>query len=109
MEAALERIELKLDLKADLVRVTELENRHSALDQRLRGVLDGTIQLAHLAEYVRRFEKLEVVVDRLEDEESNRQAVIESAKRVADEKYSRLAWVVAAVTIINMVVNFIPA
>lgn len=108
MEAALERIELKLDLKADLSRVTELEQRHVTLDNKLSGLIDGTIQPPRATEYVRRFEKMAESVDRLEDDESNRQAVLESAKRTADEKYIRLAWVVGLTTIANFVVNFIP-
>jgi len=108
MEAALERIELKLDLKADLSRVTELEARHVSLDNKLSGLIDGTIQPPRSAEYLRRFEKMEATVDRLEDDESNRQAVLEAAKRTADEKYTRLAWVVGIVTILNLVANFAP-
>lgn len=108
MEAALERIELKLDLKADLSRVTELEARHVALDNKLSGLLDGTIQPPRSAEYLRRFERMEETVDRMDDAESNRQAVIDAAKRSSDEKYSRLAWVVGIATILNLLANFIP-
>lgn len=108
MEAALERIELKLDLKADLSRVTELESRHVALDHKLSGLIDGTIQPLRSAEYLRRFEQMESAVDKLEDDESNRQAVLEAAKRTADEKYTRLAWVVGIATIGNLIANFVP-
>ncbi len=141
MEAALDRIELKLDLKADASRVVELESKLTSLDHDLDSVLNGTrvsprismaierlteLEKAHhalvrqlddltsgratsplSAMYLERFSGMEKSVERLEESESNRAAILASAKEKADAQIMRLSIVVGAATIGNMIFSFI--
>lgn len=108
MEAALDRIESKLDLKADVSLVAALEARMVLFETKLTGLLTGTNLSPRSEAFIARFEKLEKVVDKMEDDEEIRKGILESAKKTADEKYDRLMWIVGLVTIINLLVNIFP-
>lgn len=102
MEAALERIELKLDLKADTTRVVELEAKHNALAESLRRMASGesTTPLSQL--YLQRFTEMEKSIEILEQKDSNREAVLATAKSSADSRFALLAWAVGLGTLFNI-------
>lgn len=103
MEAALDRIELKLDLKADVARVSELETRHVALEKLFNDMATGKVVSPLSALYLERFNQMERTIERMEGEDSNRAAVLASAKAKADDRYSRLTVAVGGATLVNMV------
>lgn len=108
MEAALDRIELKLDLKADTSRVVELEVKQQALEQLIADMASGKHISPLSAMYLERFNQMEKSIEKMETEDSNRAAVLLAAKEVADSRYIRLSWVVGGATIFNILVNLIP-
>lgn len=107
MEAALDRIELKLDLKADVALVQALELRLAQSEQRIADMYSGAAMSPRGVELLNRFENLERTVDSLEDESKTREAIVRTAREDSDRKYDRLMWVVGIVTLANMLVNFL--
>lgn len=104
MEAALDRIELKLDLKADVARVSELEGRHVALERMVSDMATGRTVSPLSALYLDRFKKMEETIDKMADEDSNRAAVLTAAKAKADDRYSRLMVAVGVGTLVNLLI-----
>jgi hypothetical protein len=107
MEASLDRIELKLDLKADNSKVLELEAKHNALEDQLRRMVTGETTSPMGQLYLKRFTDMEQSIEHIESREVARQAVVESTKVNADSRYSTLLWVVGISVILNFVFTFV--
>jgi hypothetical protein len=102
MEAALDRIELKLDLKADMTRVVELEARHAALELSISRMVSGetTSPLGQL--YLQRFNEMESSIEDLKTKDQNREAVALAVKSDADRRYGTLLWIVGVASLFNV-------
>ncbi len=107
MEAALDRIELKLDLKADSTRVAALEAKHNALERQFSDMASGKTTTPLGTMYLERFSNMEKSVERLEDNESNRAAVLLAAKDKADAQATRLAMFVGLAVFGNVVFTIV--
>jgi hypothetical protein len=55
--------------------------------------------------YLDQFKALQRSVELMEDEDRGRAAVLEAAKDRADDRYTRLAWVVGVVSVLSMLVS----
>lgn len=109
MEAALDRIELKLDLKADVTLVQALELRLASTEALITGLHTGTVSSPRAEALIARFENLEKVVDKMEDQDEVAAGVLKAAKESADKKYDRLMWIVGIVTLANLLINIVPS
>ena len=103
MEAALDRIESKLDLKADLVRVSALEAELASFKSNINDLVSGRTMSAQSQEYLKRFVSMEEAIDTLNNEWSNRKAVAEAVERAGDARYRSLMWLVGLATVFNFV------
>lgn len=101
MEAALERIEQKLDAKADLVRLEALE-RHIT-DLETGRVVSPTTQVL-----MGQFQTALQDIDNLKRDQDIKDASLaaekEAIKTIADTRYSSLKTLVAVATVINGVI-----
>ena len=104
MEAALDRIEHKLDLKADAARVEALEIVVDGLQKNFNDALSGRTISPQAQDYIRRFAEMERSIDQLEQSDSNKVAVAQAIKDTADVRYRSLLWVVGIVSVLNMAV-----
>lgn len=102
MEAALTRIEEKLDLKADAARVSALESIVDALDKHLTDFTTGRVITPTGAEYLKRFNEMEQNIEVLQLSDSNKNAVAQAIKDTADVRYRTLLWLVGIATILNL-------
>ena len=102
MEAALDRIELKLDLKADASRVTELEVKHVALERYIQDMVSGQVQSPLGQLYMQRFTEMEKSIESLEEADSNKQAVADAVKEAAESRYKTLTWAVGIAMLVNV-------
>lgn len=109
MEAALDRIERKLDLKADTARVEALESVVDALEKHLTDFTTGRVITPTGAEYLRRFNEMEKGLEVLEQSDSNRTAVAQAIKATADSRYRGLLWVVGIATVFNILFSLASA
>ena len=132
MEAALNRIEDKLDSKAETARVEALEVTVDNLEARMNDYATGRITTPNTQEYLRRFQAMEQAltdlqrhgspeaqeavtavarlgsrIEALELSESNRGAIASALKETADVRYRTLMWVVGLVSILNVIVALI--
>jgi hypothetical protein len=105
MEAALDRIELKLDLKADNTRVMELEAKHNALEDQIRRMVNGETTSPIGQMYLQRFTDMEASIEAIEVRESNRQAILDATKQSADSRYSTLLWIVGISIVVNAIIT----
>lgn len=101
MEAALERIEQKLDAKADLVRLEALE-RHIT-DLETGRVVSPTTQVL-----MGQFQQALQDIDNLKRDQDIKEASLaaekEAIKTIADTRYGSLKTLVAVATVINGVI-----
>jgi hypothetical protein len=104
MEAALDRIEHKLDLKADTARVEALEIVVDGLQKNFNDALSGRTISPQAQDYIRRFAEMERSIDQLEQSDSNKVAVAQAIKDTADVRYRSLLWVVGIVSLLNMAI-----
>lgn len=129
MEAALDRIEHKLDLKADTARVEALEHVVEAVERTVSDALSGRTMTAQGQEYLRRFTEMErslaqlertgsshaaealslarqneSEIEKLQLADSNRHAVAQALEDKADTRYRALLWIVGIATIVNLLV-----
>lgn len=105
MEAALDRIELKLDLKADQTALAGLEAKHNALETLISDMSTGKIVTPLSAMYLEQFNSLKKSVEAMEDEDRGRAAVLAAAKGSSDQRFNRLAWAVGIMSVISMLVS----
>lgn len=103
MEAALDRIESKLDLKADLVRLEALETKQKLFEDHVNDLISGRTMSAQSQEYLRRFTGMEEAIDKLNSEWSNRVAVAQAVEKAGDARYRSLMWLVGLATLFNFV------
>lgn len=105
MEAALERIENKLDLKADVVRVVAVEARMTTLEQMITDAMTGKTTSALSQLYLTKFGEMEKAIEALERKDVSREAVLEVAKDRVDSRFRFLAAVFGAASAISMVIS----
>ena len=103
----MDRIEMKLDLKADVSLVNEVASRQAAFEQRMDDVMTGKVVSPLSAMYMQRFTDMEKAVEKMEMEDVQRVAVVEAAKSKADGRYSQLLWIVSLMTIANIAVTLV--
>lgn len=104
MEASLERIESKLDLKADVVQVVELKASHEALKQHVNDMVSGNVRTALSEVYMAQFTDMKATLDVLEEESKKREAVAMAVKERADARFKVMSWVVGGATTLNVLV-----
>ena len=101
IEDTLNRIESKLDLKADESRVKALETRHEMLSKFVDDVMGGRIVSPMSADYLKRFTDLENHVEALQLADSNKEAVARAVLNTANTRYRLLMWAVGIATVLN--------
>jgi uncharacterized protein YdcH (DUF465 family) len=107
MEAALERIELKLDLKADSSRVAELEAKHNALEESIRRMVSGETTSPMGQLYLTKFTDMEKSIESLELKDLTREAVLQSAKAQVDSRFRWLASGLAFISSLSIVISIV--
>jgi uncharacterized protein YdcH (DUF465 family) len=107
MEAALDRIELKLDLKADTSRVVELEAKHNALEDSIRRMVSGETTSPMGQLYLQKFVDMEKSIEELEAKDLTREAVLQAAKAQVDARFRWMASGLAFISSLSIVISIV--
>lgn len=107
MEAALERIEAKLDLKADLARVASVEARQTALEQLLTDMMTGKTTSALGQLYLNKFTDMEKTIELLEEKDRTREVLAAAGKDRVDSRFRWMAAGFGAMSALSVVISVI--
>lgn len=123
MEAALDRIESKLDSKADLATVLALESRMRVLEdsgspdarealskvnnlsQHLNDIETGRALNPISQQYLQQFNDMRKEISELKQGESNREAVQTAARQTSDDRYRSIMLIVGFATAFNLFIT----